>query len=131
MESNQILLEKIEKHTRKQAALTRFIAILCAVAMICMLVMTVCIVGAAGQIVKLTEDAGFVLDNLSSVSWELANADIGTMLENMGALAADSQTIVSEAMKKLDAMDVEALNSAIRDLADIVEPLAKVSNFFG
>ena len=35
------------------------------------------------------------------------------------------------AVKKLDAINFEALNRAIEDLADIVEPLANISNFFG
>ena len=29
-------------------------------------------------------------------------------------------------MKKIDAMDIEGLNKAIKDLGDIVEPLAKM-----
>ena len=73
----------------------------------------------------------FVLDNLDTVTWELANADLGSMVENMSVLAADSQSIVEAAMSKLESINLEALNRAIEDLADIVEPLANISNFFG
>ena len=131
MEMNEELLARLEKSSRQQALFTKILCILCAVLLICSLVTTAAVAGAAGQITKLAEDAKFVLDNLDTVTWELANADIGSMVENMGALAADSQAIVESAMKKLDAINLEALNQAIEDLADIVEPLAKISNFFG
>lgn len=131
MEMNEELLARLEKSSRQQALFTKILCILCAVLLICSLVTTAAVAGAAGQITKLAEDAKFVLDNLDTVTWELANADIGSMVENMGALAADSQAIVEDAMKKLDAINLEALNQAIEDLADIVEPLAKISNFFG
>ncbi len=45
-------------------------------------------------------------------------------------LVADNSDAVSEAMEKFNSVDFDALNRAINDLADIVEPLAKVSNFF-
>ena len=128
---NQILLEKIEKQTRQQALFTKILCVFCAVILICMLVLTVFIVNAAGQITELAEQAKFVMDNLDVVTWELANADIGGMIENIGALTTDSQAIVEEAMSKLNAINLDALNQAIEDLANIVEPLANFTKFFG
>lgn len=131
MENNQAILENIEKNSRQQLRFTKVLCILCAGVLICLLVLTIILAGAVNQITALAEDAKFVLDNLDAVTWELANADIGSMVENMGALASDSQAIVEAAMNKLDAINFEALNRAIEDLADIVEPLAGISNFFG
>ena len=131
MENNQALLEKIEQNTRQQALFTKILCILCAVILICVLVATIFIAGAVGQVKELTQQAKFVMDNLDTVTWDLANADIGTMVENMGTLAQDSQAIVEAAMMKLDAINFEALNRAIEDLADIVEPLANISKIFG
>lgn len=131
MENNQVILESIAKNTRQQLLFTKILCGLCAGILICLLVMTVFFAGAANQITELAEDAKFVMDNLDTVTWELANADLGSMVENMGTLASDSQAIVEAAIAKLDAINFEALNRAIEDLADIVEPLAKVSNFFG
>ena len=138
---NQILLEKIEKQTRQQALFTKILCVFCAVILICMLVLTFFVVNAAGQITELAEQAKFVMDNLDVVTWELgdyhfggvlvANADIGGMIENMGALTTDSQAIVEEAMSKLNAINLDALNQAIEDLANIVEPLANFTKFFG
>ena len=128
---NQILLEKIEKQTRQQALFTKILCVFCAVILICMLVLTFFVVNAAGQITELAEQAKFVMDNLDVVTWELANADIGGMIENMGALTTDSQAIVEEAMSKLNAINLDALNQAIEDLANIVEPLANFTKFIG
>lgn len=128
---NQIILKNIEKHTRQQALFTKLLCGICAVILICMLVLTISVIGAANQIAQLYEQTKFVLDNLDTLTWELANADIGSMVKNVGALVSDSQAIVADAMSKLDAINFEALNQAIEDLADIVEPLASISNFFG
>ena len=131
MENNQVALEKLEKNSRQQLLFLKILCGLCAGILICVLVMTLSIAGVAGQVTELADQAKFVMDNLDTVTWELANADIGGMVENMGTLAADSQAIVESAMNKLDAINLEALNQAIEDLADIVEPLANLSNFFG
>ena len=128
---NQILLAKIEKQTRQQALFTKILCGICAAILICMLVLTLFIVNAAEQITELADQAKFVMDNLDAVTWELANADIGGMIENMGALTTDSQAIVDEAMSKLNAINLDALNQAIEDLANIVEPLANFTKFFG
>ena len=131
MENNQVALEKLEKNSRQQLLFLKILCGLCAGILICVLVLTLSIAGVAGQVTELADQAKFVMDNLDTVTWELANADIGSMVENMGTLAADSQAIVESAMNKLDAINLEALNHAIEDLADIVEPLANLSNFFG
>lgn len=131
MENNQVALEKLEKNSRQQLLFLKILCGLCAGILICVLVMTLSIAGVASQVTELADQAKFVMDNLDTVTWELANADIGSMVENMGTLAADSQAIVESAMNKLDAINLEALNQAIEDLADIVEPLANLSNFFG
>ena len=131
MENNQVALEKLEKNSRQQLLFLKILCGLCAGILICVLVLTLSIAGVASQVTELADQAKFVMDNLDTVTWELANADIGSMVENMGTLAADSQAIVESAMKKLDAINLEALNQAIEDLADIVEPLANLSNFFG
>ena len=72
-----------------------------------------------------------IMDNMETVTQALADADLGSMVENVNALAADSQSVVSEAMEKLDTIDIDTLNKAITDLADVVEPLAKVAHIFG
>lgn len=50
--------------------------------------------------------------------------------ESANRLVADNAGAVAEAMEKFNSVDFDSLNRAVKDLADIVEPLAKVSNFF-
>ena len=50
--------------------------------------------------------------------------------ETANKLVADNADAVGEAMEKFNSVDFVTLNKAINDLADIVEPLARVSNFF-
>lgn len=144
MENNTALLEKMEKHARIQLWLTGALCVFCAVAMICMLVLSTSITGAANELLSLVkpveevivcvqdmaQEADTVMGNLNTVTQALADADLGSMVDNVNTLTADSQTVVAEAIEKIDTIDIDTLNKAIEDLADVVEPLAKVSNFF-
>lgn len=132
------VLEKIEKQSRRQLLFTKILCMLCVLMLICTLVLTLSITGAVQEILTITQplqqmadQAGTVMANLDTVAQDLADADLGSMVENVNTLAADSQTVITEAMKKLDTIDIDTLNQAIADLADVVEPLAKVSKFFG
>lgn len=132
------VLEKIEKQSRRQLLFTKILCMLCALMLICTLVLTLSITGAVQEILtiaqplqQMADQAGTVMANLDTVAQDLADANLGSMVENVNTLAADSQTVITEAMKKLDTIDIDTLNQAIADLADVVEPLAKVSKFFG
>ena len=152
MEMHEELLLKLEKSSRQQALLGKILCVLCAAVLICSLVMTVAVTGAAsqlmavvtplqnvagqiedvaGQVQAMTGQAETIMDNMEIVTQTLADADLGTMVENVNVLAAESQSVVSDAMEKLDTIDIDTLNKAIQDLSDVVEPLAKVSKLFG
>ena len=152
MEMKDELLLKLEKSSRQQALFTKILCALCAAVLICCLVTTVAVAGTASQLMavvtplqevasqihgvsaqvhNMTGQAETIMDNMQTVTQALADADLGTMVENVNILAADSQTVVAEAMEKLDTIDIDTLNKAIQDLSDVVEPLAKVSKIFG
>lgn len=152
MEMHEELLLKLEKNSRQQALLGKILCVLCAAVLVCSLVMTVAVTGAAsqlmavvtplqnvagqiedvaGQVQAMTGQAETIMDNMEIVTQTLADADLGTMVENVNVLAAESQSVVSDAMEKLDTIDIDTLNKAIQDLSDVVEPLAKVSKLFG
>ena len=152
MEIHEELLLKLEKNSRQQALLGKILCVLCAAVLVCSLVMTVAVTGAAsqliavvtplqnvagqiedvaGQVQAMTGQAETIMDNMEIVTQTLADADLGTMVENVNVLAAESQSVVSDALEKLDTIDIDTLNKAIQDLSDVVEPLAKVSKLFG
>lgn len=132
------VLEKMEKQNRQQLLFTKILCTLCALMLLCTVVLTVSLTGAAKQILTIAEplqdlaaQTGTVMENLQTVAQDLVDADLGSMVENVNTLTTDSQLVVAAAMDKLSTIDIEALNKAITDLATIVEPLAKVSRFFG
>ena len=69
------------------------------------------------------------VDTLSETA-EAALTAANAAAESANRLVADNADAISDAMTKINAIDFDALNKAINDLADIVEPLARVSNFF-
>jgi len=156
MENNQEMLANLEKNTRQQLLFTKILCVLCALMVICTLVLMFSITGAVTEMMELIEplqeltvqvqdtvsemdtvigslaaEAETVMEDLGVVAEALAAAELGSIVENVNSLAADSQSAVADAMKKLDTIDIETLNKAIKDLAAVVEPLAKVSKILG
>lgn len=141
MENNLVLLEKIEKNGRQQLLFTKILCVLCALTVVCTLVLTFSITGAVSQLMELMDplqeiavqvqnlasEAETVMADLGVVAQTLADADLGSIVENVNNLAAESQSAIADAMKKLDTIDIDTLNKAIKDLAAVVEPLAKLS----
>ena len=67
-----------------------------------------------------------VMSNLEVVTDDLAKTDLTDMLNNVNDLVVQSEDSISDAMVKIDAIDIDALNGAIEDLGKIVAPLAKL-----
>jgi len=144
MDNNQEILARMERHTRQQLLFTKILCVLCALAVICMLVLTVTISNVANellvlaaplqelaaQIQEVAKQAETVMDDLGTAAKALAATDFGGMVAKVDALTADSQSAVAEAMEKLDTIDIATLNKAIKDLAAVVEPLAKIPGIF-
>ena len=71
-----------------------------------------------------------ILSNLSTVTDEMARADLEGMVADVDSFVTTGQKAVEQATEKLNIIDFETLNRAIEDLADVVEPLAKFFNVF-
>lgn len=125
------VLKKLEKQNQQQLLFTKILCGLCALMLVCTLVLTILIGGAVKQIVAIAEPLQEISQQAGTVMSSLVEADLSGMVESVNSLATDSQNAITEAMKKLDTIDIDTLNQAIQDLADVVEPLAKVSKFFG
>ena len=133
----QQILARLEENTRKQTRWAKWqcifslaAAAFCGALLIAGLRFLPQMDQAMTQVHTLAQQAGTVLDNLETVTEALAEADLAGMVENIDALAVTSQEGVSQAMEKINAMDIAALNKAITDLANVVEPLAKLVNVF-
>lgn len=82
------------------------------------------LIGQAERTLDALEGADEIMVNISKVTKELAEADLTGSLEEMDKLIARSQTAMELAVARIDEMDIETLNQAIRDLDAIVSPLA-------
>lgn len=58
------------------------------------------------------------------------SASITEMGDNMDTFITENAQSVSEVMKKMESVDFESLNKAIKDLGDVIEPLAKFFHLF-
>ena len=140
MDNNQKLmdlLEQMEKANRKQVAYARLQFIFSVIAAICCILLLLAGVKVLPQLQEAVLQAETVLTNLETVTTELAQADLIGMVENVDALVTNvdglvgtSQEGVEQTMAKINANDFDALNDAIKDLSDVIEPIAKFFNTF-
>ena len=127
----QALMEKIEKSNRQQVNFARIQCIFSVVAAVCCLLLLLTVAKIvpdirelSGEISGIAAQAETVLTNLETVSDELAAADLE-------GLVTDVDSLVASSLEKISAIDIETLNKAIQDLAEVIEPLAKVASIFG
>ena len=133
----QVYLEKLEKSNRQQVRCARLQCLFSVLAAVCCLLLLLTVAKIVPDIKSLSDEisgiaaqAESVLTNLETVTEELAEADFSTMVQNMDDLVLTSQEGVSKALEKMEAMDIEALNKAVANLAAVVEPMAKFFKVF-
>lgn len=72
------------------------------------------------------DQTSVVIDNLETITSDLAKTDINGMMDNINSLVITSEESMSEAVGKIEAIDIESLNKAIKDLQGVVTPLSKL-----
>lgn len=137
MDNHAELLQQLNESSRKQE---RYARIQCfftiAAAVLCLLILLTAlrvvpqVQALAEQISSISLQAQAVLTNLEDVTEELAQADISGMVSSVDSLVSSSQEGVQQALEKINAIDIDALNQAIEDLAKIISPLANLVNKF-
>lgn len=132
------LLKKIEESNRKQLLYTRIQCIAAVAAVACFAGIYILIRDFLPQISAIiTEIPGVVaqmetvLSNLEIVTKELTAVDFAGMIEGVNALVATGQVGLEETVSKLNSIDFDALNKAIKTLTEVIDPLAKFFKVFG
>lgn len=138
MENNQnmqTILAQLEKSNRTQARYARLQFLFTIAAAAFCLILLILVSGALPKVAELVDEvntlaaqAETVLTNLDAVTGELASADLAGMVSNVDELAVSSQNGMKQALDKISAIDIEALNEAIQDLSSVVGPLADLMN---
>ena len=148
MEENKeltALLEKIEENSRKQAKFAKWqciLSVITAVACIGMLcfvlqllptvnglmVQADTVMRNVGQVTAQLAQADWegLISDLETVSNQMANANLGSIVEEVNGLVQTSQASLEQTMEKINSVDFETLNKAIQDLSKVVQPLAKL-----
>lgn len=151
-------LARMEKYSKQQASAAKLQCVLSVISLICCtaaLVMMVLLVPKlqkmTTQTEKLISEAGDVMEDIQAASETISELDLGPvlveikgllqnvdgLLANVDTLVADVDTLVTttqegleDTLAEIEKIDFDALNKAIKDLAAVVEPLAKFfSNF--
>ena len=133
MEGNQELrelLERLDESNRKQAKYAKWQCVLSVLAAVSCVGLFVLVCTLMPRVEALTVQMETVLTNLETVTDQLAGMDLGSMVKNVDELVTTSRAGVEQAMKQLQTIDFKTLNKAIKDLADVVEPLARFFNVF-
>lgn len=148
MEENKeltALLEKIEENSRKQARYAKWQCMLSVVAVILCVAVLGCILYLLPMLNDVAVQAETVMRNIGQVSaqlaqadWQglisdletvsnqMANANLGSIVEEVNGLVQSSQVGLEQTMEKFNSIDFDTLNKAINDLSRVVEPLAKL-----
>lgn len=122
-EQQTSFLEQLEKLQKKQLFYVRVSGIAVVVLVLCFLLMIPSIV----KTINLAQQSLIEANNTMVLAQETLTT-AKTTLEDVSVLATEGTDGLTNALTKIDEFDIEGLNSAIKDLGAVVEPMAK---FFG
>ncbi len=99
----------------------------------------ICMIVLAPEVLKTVSQANAIMVQASETitladtaieSITEMSASITEMGENMDTFISENAESVSQVMKKMEEVDFERVNKAIKDRGDVIEPLAKFFNLF-
>ena len=132
------LLRKIERSSRIQiysGYVRTGLMLVCAVCMAVLVVMVFRLMPQINEILAQAQHAfnqvGTVLDYLEQTSYQLSQVDLQGMVSNVDGLVTTGQQSLQATMEKLNSIDFDALNKAIKDLSAVTQSLANVTRIFG
>ena len=151
-------LARLEKYNKQQSSAAKLQCVISVISMICCtaaLVMMVLLVPRLQRMTTQTEkfinEAGEVMEDIQAASATISELDLGPvlveikgllqnvdgLLTNVDTLVADVDTLVTttqdgleDTLAEIEKVDFDTLNKAIKDLAAVVEPLARFFSSF-
>lgn len=132
----QSLMEQLVTNSKKQLFYTRIIAGFVAVASVVLVVSLVLVVPQARRLIRNANELVTELqDEMETVEDTLAGVQnmsdsISGVSDNLDSFIKDNSETLQGVVKNMEAIDFEGLNKAIKDLGDVVKPLADFFNRF-
>lgn len=124
--------QKEMKYAKKQARRSVIISLCSLLVVVLLAVLLIPIFSQVSTLLDnvntVVNDAQVSVNNLETITTQLASADIEGLFKEVDNLVLESQSSIADAMNKINAIDFEGLNDAITDLGDVIQPLA---DFFG
>jgi len=120
----QLILERLEKNSRKQLLHARIQTLFSIVCALFCGILLLKLLQFIPQLEDLIAQAEILLRDLDAVTKTLSQLDFSQMLENINSLVTTSQSGVEEALQKINEIDFDTLNQAVKDLSNVVKPLA-------
>ena len=133
-ETRDELLQRIAEQTKKHVFYARISAICGGILTMAVVIALIILVPSLQKTIhQVNGVAAEAEETLAQAQDALAGVDemtdaVTSMSENMDTFVTENAVSIEQVMKKLEAIDFEGLNGAIKDLGDVVEPMAK---FFG
>lgn len=133
---DQSLMEQLVTNSKKQLFYTRIIAGFVAVASVVLIVSLVLVVPQARRLIRNANELVTELqDEMETVEDTLAGVQnmsdsISGVSDNLDSFIKDNSETLQGVVKNMEAIDFEGLNKAIKDLGDVVKPLADFFNRF-
>ena len=129
-ELRQLVYEQNLQQTKWIKRQTIFVSLLLLVVAVALILLSIQVSNVLGEanaaideITRLTHELNNVLDE-SHLAELLQNAN--TLIEESGESLTKALDGVDEALKKVEQIDIDALNSAISDLQKVIDPLARL-----
>lgn len=120
----QKILERLESNSRKQLLHARLQTVFSVICVLFCGILLMNLLQFLPQLESLISQAEILLGDLELITKELSKLDLSQMVENINALVTTSQSGVEEALEKINDIDFDTLNQAVKDLSNVVKPLA-------
>lgn len=120
------LLQQIERTGKKQLRAQRLRCLFSLVGALACVAAVVILMRVLPQVEGMVAHMQTTLNNLESVTEQLTAMDLEGMIANVDELVTTGRETLTETAGKLESLDMETLNRTIKDLAAVVEPLARI-----
>lgn len=127
-------LKQLEESTARQEKYMKRICSMTTVAAACCVLILAIAASAFFTLVPTLKSSLRSIDqtaqNLKQVSQELSEADLAGMVQHVDRMAVTGEEGVRNALEKVQAINIDELNSAISALSDAVTPFAEFMRSF-
>ena len=121
--STRELLEEVLKYQKKEVRHARLGSLISLVLVVAIVAAGVLLVPRALSLISLLETSLTDINKIVS--------DAGALISSTNTVVSGNAEAITDAVTKLNNIDFDTLNQAIRDFQQAVEPLSKLGQLFG